>query len=394
MNCSLLIGVKRIVLWMVLLLCGMSVSGQSDSIEADNVPVFIQKVADIADWGVELVTFEKENYTFFILPLMGYEDRTKLSVGVMPVWRFYLGQQKDTDNYFRPSSIAPSVIYSTSGMYELDFTSDFYTGNKWYVRNKWLYQWMPDKYYHIGNTTEKDAFSDIEVKKLEFKGKVMKGVSKEVFVGVNYDIGIYNIKHVGIGILNEDVLGFDGGDVVGVGPIVSYDSRNSIVYPDKGDFVSLEYLYYPELFGDYSFSSLTFDARKYFKLGANEKVLATQFYLKSASGDVPFYRLPALGGKRLFRGIARPYKYMDKNSMYLQAAYRSRLWWRLGYELFTGVGNVYENWDSSIIDNLHLMGGAGLRVRVLQKEKLSFRFDYGISTNGNTGFFFTLGEAF
>jgi len=394
MNLYSVIRNKIFVLCLVFQLCQSAVFGQTDSTSVSNVPGVLQKMADLADWGVDLLTFEKENYTFFMLPLLGYEDRTQLEIGVMPVWRFYLGEKKDGDGYFRPSSIAPSLIYSTSGMYEFDFTSDFYTKNNWYIRNKWLYQWMPDKFYRIGNSSDKTSFSDIEVNKLEFKGKVLKGVSNELFVGINYDAGVYDIKNIEAEFLDENVIGTEGGNIVGLGPMVTYDSRNSVVFPDKGDFISLEYLYYPKSLGDYSFSSITFDARKFFKVGPNEKVLATQFYIKSVDGNVPFYRLPVLGGKRLFRGIGHPYKYMDKNSLYLQAAYRSHLWWRLGYELFTGAGNVYNKWDSSVIENLHLMGGVGLRVRVLEDEKLSFRFDYGISTNGNSGFFFTLGEAF
>ena len=371
------------------------INGQDKESEKDsNVPGFLNKMAEIADWGVDLVTFEREKYTFFVLPLVGYEERTKLEIGIMPVWRFYLGGKQEGDDYFRPSNIAPSIIYSTSGMYEFDFTSDFYTKSNWYIRNKWLYQWMPDQFYNLGNTSDKSIFTDIEVKKLEFVGKIMKGVSKEVFVGVNYDIGIYDIKDVGVGLLNQNVIGFDGGNIAGIGPIASFDNRNSIVYPDDGSFISLAYAYYPESLGDYSFSAFTFDARKYVKLGEDEQVLAMQAYFNSADGDIPFYRLSRLGGKRLFRGISHPYKYLDKNSAYIQAAYRSHLWWRLGYEVFTGVGNVFDKWDSSVTDKMHFMGGLGLRVRVLEKEKLSFRFDYGISNNGDSGFFFTLGEAF
>ncbi|MGQ1784027.1 MULTISPECIES: hypothetical protein [unclassified Saccharicrinis] len=367
---------------------------QNNRMSNDEAGGILHKMAVIADWGMETLTFEKEKYTFFAFPLMSYEDRTQLEFGIMPVWRFYLGGNEKSNAYYRPSNIAPSVMYSTSGMYEFKFASNFFTKNNWHIRNRWLYQWMPDKFYSIGNFANKDVYSDIELKKLEFTGKVMKGITEKVFLGINYDVGVLDVKDVGIGLLNNGVEGYEGGNIIGFGPIVSHDTRNNIVYPNKGSYISFDYTYYPKSIGDFSFSSLTFDARKFFDLGKKERVLATQIYLKSADGDVPFFRLPVLGGKRFFRGVSHPYKYMDKNMLYLQAAYRSHLVWRFGYEVFTGAGNIFNKWNSTLFEDVHVMAGLGLRIRVIEKEKLNFRFDYGLATNGDSGFFFTLGEAF
>ena len=70
------------------------------------------------------------------------------------------------------------------------------------------------------------------------------------------------------------------------------------------------------------------------------------------------------------------------------------LWWRFGCEVFTGVGNVFKQFDSDMFTKVHVMGGVGLRLRVLENEKLSFRIDYGMTNRGDSGVFFTLGEAF
>ncbi|GAF03838.1 BamA/TamA family outer membrane protein [Saccharicrinis fermentans] len=379
-----------VVLWLIYI----ATYGQADRVKDERVPGVIKKMADLADKGVDLLTFEKEKYTFFILPLVAYEERSQLELGIMPVWRFYMGGNKEIAKYDRPSNISPYIRYSTSGMYALNITSNFYTKNDWYIRNKWIYEWMPDKFYSIGNWEDKELYAEMEVKSLQFRGEVMKGLTREFYAGINYDIGLFDVKVVGGSVLNNGVLGYDGGDVLGLGPMLRYDDRNSIVFPDKGSFASLSYMHYPKVWGDYSFSTVTLDVRRFISLTKKDRVLASQFYLKSAHGNVPFFRLPVLGGKKLLRGISHPYKYMDKNSVYMQTAYRSPLWWRLGYEVFTGVGNISEKWDASIWKNIHVMLGAGLRVKVIEKEKLNFRFDYGISSGGNSGFFFTLGEAF
>ncbi|SMO86161.1 hypothetical protein SAMN06265379_110107 [Saccharicrinis carchari] len=394
----LVIKKKALVLGCLFGLLKFTVNAQTDTLSHADRTGIMQRVANFADWGVDLITFKKENYTFFLLPVMAYEERTKLAIGVMPVWRFYLGKGKAGRHheglYYRPSNVSPSLVTSTTGMYQFEFNSDFYFIKDWYIQSKWIYQWMPDKYYPVGNDVDKTLYSDVDIKKIEFAGRLMKGLNKEVFVGLNYDVGFYDVKNKYANNLTADIAGFNGQNVVGGGLVVSYDSRNSIVYSNTGSFVSVAHLWYPKKLGDFAFSTLTFDARHFFKLGSRGKVLGAQLYIKSATGNIPFYRMPVLGGKNLFRGIAQPYKYMDKNSMYLQAAYRSPIWWRLGYEVFAGAGRVHSQWDGSLLKHMHLMGGLGLRVKVLEEEGLSVRFDYGMSTTGDTGLFFTLGEAF
>ncbi len=389
---------KITILLLLIVFLSATLRGQIDSVGSQQNKGFVQKMAYLAESGLDILTFEGENYTFFLLPVAAYEERTKLVLGVMPVWRFYLGKdnsvEQSENSYFRPSNISPSIIFSTNGMFGLEISSDFYFKNNWYLQNKWQYQSAFYNYYSVGNEVNKDLFSEVEIKKIEILGKAMKGFSKEFFAGIIYDVGIYDVINEDVGILNPDVPGYDGQRVVGIGPTATIDNRNSIVYPSSGSFVNVSYLWYPEKVSNFSFSSLTFDARHFIKLGARNQVLASQFYLKSANGSIPFYRLPVLGGKNLFRGISRPYKFMDNNSMYLQTAYRSHLWWRLGYEVFAGTGKVYHQWDSSILKNLHLMGGLGLRFKLLEKEGLNVRLDYGMSSSGDNGVYFTLGEAF
>lgn len=390
---------KKVCLLLMLVgFAGFTSVAQTDSVASGQDAGFLQKMAGFADSGVDFLTFERKNYTFFLLPVASYEERTKLTLGVMPVWRFYLGKGKSVgqseDVYFRPSNISPSVIFSTNGMYGLEIKSDIYFINNWYLKNTWIYQRLFDKYFSVGNKANKDLYSEVDIKKVDLVGKAMKGLNKEFFVGLNYDVGIYDVNTEDVDILNSNIPGYDGQRVIGIGPTVAYDTRNSIVYPTAGSFFDVAYLWYPDKLSNFTFSSLTFDLRHFFILGPREQVLATQFYLKSANGNIPFYRLPVLGGKNLFRGISQPYKYMDNNSIYLQTAFRSHLWWRLGYEVFAGAGKVYHQWDSSLFNDLHFMGGLGLRFKLLEKEGLSVRFDYGMSSGGESGVFFTLGEAF
>ncbi len=354
----------------------------------------VNGITSLTEWGMDLITIERENSTFFFLPIVGYENRTGLSVGLLPSWRFYLGGKEEGAGYFRPSNISVSAEFSTSGMYEFYTSSKFYTKSNWYFQTKWMFQYMPDQFYQIGNLTDKEVYSDIDENKLELTGRIMKVLDKKWFVGVNYDIGSYDVKNTEGDVFNSDVTGYHKSLVAGIGPSVTYDNRNSVIYPVRGIFLETSYLKYLPSVSDYDFSTFMLDLRTYFDLGKHEQVIALQSVVKSASGEVPFYRLSEIGGKRLFRGISHPYKYIDNHSAYIQAAFRSKLWWRFGCEVFTGVGNVFHDFDSEKLDKIHLMGGAGLRLRVLENEKLSFRIDYGFTNRGDSGVFFTLGEAF
>ncbi len=391
---------RSLLLLCIILLSVFNIHAQTDSARKYNSTTptssssLVNGITSLTEWGMDLITIEKENSTFFFLPVVGYENRTGLSLGLLPSWRFYLGGKEEGNGYFRPSNISVSCEFSTSGMYEFYTSSKFYTKNNWYLKTKWMIQYMPDQFYEIGNASNKDTYSEIEENKLEFTGRIMKIVNQKWFVGLNYDFGSYKVKNTEGDVFNEEVLGYQKAWVTGVGSSVTYDSRNSVVYPVKGMFLETSYLKYLPSIGDYDFSTFKLDIRTYFALGAKERVLAFQSVIKSTSGDVPFYRLSEIGGKRLFRGISRPYKYLDNHSAYIQAAFRSKLWWRFGCEVFTGVGNVFEQFDSDMFTKVHVMGGAGLRLRVLENEKLSFRIDYGMTNRGDSGVFFTLGEAF
>ncbi len=381
------------VLLLVLNVMSSAVFAQVDSIPKNKSGVFIW-VEDVTEWGLDLITFEKEKYTFLIIPTLGYEERTGVSIGLTPSWRFYLGGKDDGNDYFRPSSVSPSFEVSTSGMYEFVLSSLFYTKSNWFFQNKSLLQYMPDRYFYLGNNSDKETYSDIEQKKWEFSGKLAKIIGKKWFLGIGYDIGLYNVKNTEGDVFNQSVKGYGKSTVAGFGPTFTFDNRNNVVYPESGSFIEGYLISYIDGPGDYGFSSLAIDGRTFISLGNKERVIGFQGYCNVVSGDVPFYRMASIGGKRRFRGVSRPYKYIDNNSVYFQAAYRSMLIWRFGYELFTGLGNVFSQWDSSVIENVHLMGGVGLRIRVLDNEKLNFRIDYGMTNRGDSGVFFTLGEAF
>ena len=88
----------------------------------------------------------------------------------------------------------------------------------------------------------------------------------------------------------------------GLMPIVAYDTRDKLIWPSRGVFVRTDAIVYRHAFGsDFDASLYRLDGRWYRRLWAGH-VLAVRTVVQRAMGEVPFQRLPALGGPDLFRG--------------------------------------------------------------------------------------------
>ncbi|MCU4154511.1 BamA/TamA family outer membrane protein [Carboxylicivirga sp. A043] len=343
---------------------------------------------------IDLVSFEKGRHGLVFYPMAGYSPRQGFHIGVMPVWRIKPNANIDCE-YYRPTTIAPSVKFSTTGMYEVELDVNAYTKNRWMFISKFQYLYLPDEFYGIGNEVKVPPFSQFEINRFKIKSEILKGLNAKWFVGVSIDINNDNLTNIEGDVLTPDVMGYHGGWANGLGPGFAFDSRNDQLYPSRGWFVLFATSYYSNALGsDYEFFTSTLDIRKYIPLQGSKSILALQTYMSGAEGDVPFYKLSFLGGSRLLRGISHPYRYMDKHVWYAQSEWRKHIWWRLGGVLFTGAGKVSPAFMQAPLKDLHVVMGGGLRFKVLPDEGLNFRVDFGRSNHGDTGVYFTIREAF
>ncbi len=351
-------------------------------------------VVNLIEDMIDLVSFEKNRHSLTIYPMAGYSPRQGFHIGVMPVWRIKPNEAFKCE-YYRPTTFAPAVKVSTTGMYELELDANVFTRNRWMFISKFQYLFLPDEYYGIGNHVKSPPYSEFETNRFAFKSDILKGINSRWFAGVRLDINNDELSNIKGDLLTPDVLGYNGGWVNGIGPGLAFDNRNDQLYPSRGWFVIFSSAYYSSIFGsDYNFTSATLDVRKYLDLKGKESILAFQAYLSGAEGDIPFYKMSFLGGSRLLRGISHPYQYMDKHVWYAQAEWRKHIWWRLGAVLFTGAGKVSPKFMQQPLNDLHIVGGTGLRFKVLPDEGLNFRIDFGMSNHKDTGIYFTIREAF
>jgi outer membrane protein assembly factor BamA len=183
-----------------------------------------------------------------------------------------------------------------------------------------------------------------------------------------------------------------GGAVSGVGFVYTWDTRDNIFFPNSGGFNEVKAIFYTkDLRSDYTFSYFNANIRRYWNFGL-DKVLAVQTFYEVASGNPPFYKYPALGGSNVMRGYFYG-RYRDHNYLALQVEYRQYFWWRFGFVVFAGFGDVEDEITRFSLTNLKETWGFGLRFLFNEEKKINLRMDIGFGQDTN-GIYFGMEEAF
>jgi outer membrane protein assembly factor BamA len=193
-------------------------------------------------------------------------------------------------------------------------------------------------------------------------------------------------------LLQDQVAGSEGGTLSGPGFTAVVDSRDHLFFPNRGGKYTFEYMLYTHSLGsDFNYNIATLDLRQY-RSFSPDHVLALQAYAQWAGGDVPFYRLPALGGQNRMRGYFYG-RYVDQCYLTGQAEYRQYFWKRLGFVVFGAFGNVANAFKDLSVKETNISAGAGLRLIFNEAEKVNLRVDLGFGSESN-GVYFGLEEAF
>ena len=144
--------------------------------------------------------------------------------------------------------------------------------------------------------------------------------------------------------------------------------------------------------GNDKFYVVELDVRHYNVLSPDH-VIAGNIYFNGVGGDPPFYYLPALGGQNRMRGYFEG-RYRDRNYFMMQLEYRQYFWWKFGFVVFAGAGDVAPELMKFSLTKLKYSYGLGLRFLFNKDEKVNLRMDLGFGNDGNSGIYFGIEEAF
>lgn len=141
--------------------------------------------------------------------------------------------------------------------------------------------------------------------------------------------------------------------------------------------------------GSFETARGTLEARRLFDLFRGDRVLSFGIRGETVSGeDLPFDRLPSLGGRDRLRALARD-ELRGRTAAFADAQYE----WALGGDsrafVFVETGGVEAEASELGASDLHLGYGGGLRF--LTNEATSLRAQLAGSADGHVGFYLQLG---
>ena len=307
--------------------------------------------------------------------------------------RFFKAQKKDTT--IRTSDVNLLGLYTLRSQLILVLSSTiFFPKEDHIARFQASYSYYPDDFWGLGNHTSHDAKEGFSQKQFFVNPQFLKRVHGNLYVGATYEFQITGpVSYTPGGIFDkENIVGRHGGNTSGIGPILSWDTRNNAYSPDHGYFAEIQFEYFDRHLGsDFNFRLLSIDLRKFIRL-SNKEVLALQGIGGLTFGETPFRKLEELGGADMMRGYYGG-RFTDKCLMAYQAEYRRFLFWRIGAVAFASTGEVAPTPSKFELDGFHLAYGGGLRFALSKEEKLNLRVDYGIAKHSNA-FTVQLREAF
>lgn len=174
-----------------------------------------------------------------------------------------------------------------------------------------------------------------------------------------------------------------------------WDTRDDVFTPYRGAFVQATLALADARTGSaFDFRRWVVDARRYVGLGGR-RVLAVQGVVEGTQGVGPFDQLSLVGGPAYLRGYERG-RFRDAWLAAAQAEYRApvgRTPW--AWALFGGAGRVGPSLGRALDHGRTLPTyGVGVRRFVFAGSRTSVRVDYARGTDGQTGFYVQLNEAF
>ena len=350
--------------------------------------------------------------TLLPIPVLFYQAETGLGYGLGGL----LSGRFSSDTLTRPSNARVQYWTSTEGQSLIQLVHTIYTpGEKFYLNGEISSYNILLYYYGIGPKSLSANESETEYKLFIINQRLQKQIAPKLFFGANYrltDVSQFKIAPKNTKDDAPNVFLTDpnvtererrGTRVSGLGPVLTYDTRDVPLAAFRGNLVDVSATFNGTGLGsDYRFVRYQLDARHFQPVFSERTILALQFLGQFHTGDVPFRELAGLGANlggtlynnaNLLRGIYEQ-RFRDRQMIMFQAELRQKLFWRIDGAVFGGVGNVSNYIDKFNLSNTKYAGGAGLRFNFIQRDRVNLRLDYAGGTGSAPGILFSIGEAF
>lgn len=339
-----------------------------------------------ASRGVPRPETESET-SWYALPAVYYTPETSLGLGAA-------GGVFLTSDKTWPSSIQGDLSATLRGQYAVNVRPELYRrGGRQRLFADLSVTAFPDSFYGIGPDTPESAEEDVTTRFFDAQVQLERPLTPGWRVGVRIRVRHETVTEIeGDGLLASGrVPGADGSTVLGIGPLVTRDTRDRPFYPRRGTFAFAYAVVHPGWMGSTSdFSRVVVDARHYLSVG-KDQAIALQIYGEAVAGTAPFTILPRLGGPLRLRGYLNG-RFRDDVYGTAQGEWRFPVRGRFRGALFAATGAVAPRWSTFGAEGLEVAGGLGVRYRV-SEEGVHIRLDYAVGLNGG-GLYITAQDPF
>ena len=324
-----------------------------------------------------------------VLPAIFFSPETSLGFGVAGMFYFRTSE----DSLSKPSNFQSVLIYTLENQVLITFPYNlFFHEDKLWMKGEISYYIYPYQYYGIGSDVDLNKFETYTADFFRLESNALFQAKPDLYLGPTLFFDKYFLIATDDAgeLQSNQITGINGGNVFGIGATAIYDKRNNIFAPSAGYYLEGRILKYEKaLIGEYSFTDIYIDARKYYS-PLNKTELAFNFFHQTILGNPPFYNLALLGGGKQMRGYYDG-GYRDNHQTILQTEMRRYLSKRIIISAFGGLGSISDQLGA--YEKLLGSYGVGLRYEINSKEKIRIRLDYARGAN-TSGFYININEAF
>ena len=346
---------------------------------------------------------DSDRVFFAFLPAIGYALQTGVTAIVATNISFFTSKKNKN---IRLSSFTINPAFSLEHQVMIPVQSNIWlNNNKINLLGDWRYYLYPTTTYGLGGQSSLANSNLINYSYVRFYQQASKRMLPNFYMG----LGVGVDWHFGMKVQNQTGLGSDfmeynrhSKKTLSSGPVLSmtYDSRNNINNPQKGNYANIMFHSNLKVFGsNKNWQSLQIDLRKYVKLTSNGRhVLAFWDYSWfTFGGKAPYFDLPSTGwdtysntGRGYIQGRLR-----GTNLLYAEAEYRYTITKNglFGGVLFANAESVTD-YPSNKFTTILPAAGLGIRLKINKVSRVNFALDYAWGIGGSRGFFFNLSEVF
>ena len=296
------------------------------------------------------------------------------------------------DTILPPSNVSLFSDVSTVGFYMLGIRGTHIFPQDKYRADYTVYFYsFPCDYWGMGYDMGNDDSNKSEMKRWQarIKGSFLFHLGSNFYIGpmVSYDYVI------GKNVERPELLnGMDRHTWnLGAGFSAVYDSRDVLTYPHQGLYINLTQCFRPRFMGnDYAFCTTELQVDAYQKVWKGA-ILAEDFRTMLNFGNPSWGMMALLGNSNSMRGYYEG-RYRDKHKMEAQVELRQHIWKRNSLTAWVGAGTVFSKFSN--IRSRHILPNYGLGYRWEFKKNVNVRLDYGFGKAGQSGFLFSINEAF